>query len=68
MPEILGSVEHFEDRGKVRAACGHTVDVRSLTFVHRFDKGVEVAVETSCAKCSADLPDYIHVNRVYKAG
>lgn len=67
MSNQLGSVEHFEDRGKVVAACGHRIDVRKLVFVHRFAEGLEVAVETSCEKCAACLPDYIHVTRVYKA-
>lgn len=61
----LGSVEHFEDRGKVVAACGHRIDVRKLVFVHRFTKGVEVAVETSCGKCSEGLPDYIPGRHVH---
>lgn len=65
MSAQLGSVEHFEDRGKVTAACGHRVDVRKLVFIHRFAKGIEVAVETSCEKCSEGLPDYIHVTRVH---
>lgn len=59
MSNQLGSVEHFEDRGKVTAACGHRVDVRKLVFVHRFAMGVEVGVETSCVKCAEDLSEYI---------
>lgn len=60
----LESVERFEDHGKVQADCGHAIDVRSLIYVHLFKEDVEVAVETSCEKCSADLPDYFHGIRV----
>lgn len=65
MGRQLGSVEHFEDAGKVVAACGHRVDVRSLVFVHLFKAGIELRIETSCAKCAEGLPDYIHVKRVH---
>jgi hypothetical protein len=51
---LLESVEHLEDWGRVRAACGHEVDVRSLTYTHYADG----RVWTSCPPCSAHLPPW----------
>ena len=44
--------------GKVEAGCGHMVDTRQLVYVHMFQDGKEIAVETRCIKCAEGLLDY----------
>jgi hypothetical protein len=46
----LPSVQHFADHGRVKAACGHKVDVRKLVFVH-YPHGVKAC----CPDCAHRL-------------
>lgn len=68
MPEFLESVDHFADRGKVEAGCGHRIDVRKLVFVHQMSKGREVGTDTMCPDCAAIFPNYVHPSDARKAG
>lgn len=54
MSKQLESVEHFSDSGKVKAKCGHMIDVRLIVYVH-----TDTGVTTSCAKCAEKLERYV---------
>lgn len=42
----------------LEAGCGHIIDARQVIYVHLFQDGKEIAIETRCPKCIEGLVDY----------
>ena len=59
MNQLRSTTEHLDEIGKVKMACGHTIDVRQMVYVHlQTPSGKEIGVKTSCPDCAKDMVEY----------